>query len=158
MQISILGGGSWGTAMAHNISANHDVIMYIRGEENCRDINEFHENKLYLAGNKLRPNIVATTNIEDVVNNEIILNAIPTQNIRDMLMANAHKFNPNSIIVNLSKGIEKTTSKRISEIYEEFLPNNPFAAFSGPSHAEEVIADKFTSVVIASKEIGRAHV
>lgn len=152
MKISILGGGSWGTAMAHNLSSKHDIIMYIRGEENCRDINDYHENKRYFPGIKLSPKIVATTNIEDAFDNEIIVNAIPTQNIRQMLEESSSMFNEESIIVNLSKGIEKTTGKRISQIYEEFLPNNRFAALSGPSHAEEVILDKLTSVVISTRD------
>lgn len=152
MQISILGGGSWGTAMAQNISRKHDVLMYIRNNDNCHDININHENKRYLPGVKLRENIFASNDIEEVLNNEIVINAIPTQNIRSMLEENASKFNPKSIIVNLSKGIEKTTSKRISEIFKEFLPNNKYACLSGPSHAEEVILDIPTSIVISSDD------
>lgn len=152
MQISILGGGSWGTAMASNISGKNDVIMYIRNESNCDDINYNHENKRYLPGIKLNENIKATTDISKVLNNEIIINAIPTQNIRAMLESYSHLFNKDSIIVNLSKGIERTTSKRISEIFKEFLPDNKYAALSGPSHAEEVIINIPTSVVISSED------
>lgn len=152
MLISILGGGSWATAMAHNLSSRHDILMYVRNEENCRDINEFHENKRYMSGYKLKDNIKATTNIKDVLDNKIIINAIPTQNIRQMLSDSFSMFKNDSIIVNLSKGIEKKTGKRISEVFEEFLPSCTYSCLSGPSHAEEVIEDKYTSVVISTKD------
>ncbi|NLW51767.1 MAG: NAD(P)-dependent glycerol-3-phosphate dehydrogenase [Tissierellia bacterium] len=152
MKISILGGGSWGTAMAYNLSHKHDVIMYIRNKENACEINDHHENKRYLPGYILPDNISATSNIEEVLGNKIIINAIPTQNIRSMLEQFSDKFKEDSIIVNLSKGIEKSTSKRISEIFKEYLPNNTFAALSGPSHAEEVIIDSPTSIVVACED------
>lgn len=156
MKISILGGGSWGTAMAYNLSKKHDVILFIRNKENCDDINLHHENRRYLQGYKLPENITATNNIEEVLDNEIIINAIPTQNIRNMLENYSDKFTKNSIIVNLSKGLEQSTGMRISEIFNEYLPNNIFAALSGPSHAEEVIVDSPTSIVIACEDIQTA--
>lgn len=152
MNISILGGGSWATAMAHNLSKKHDILMYVRKKENCDEINIFHENKRYLKGAILADNIRATTDIRKVLSSEIIINAIPTQNIRAMLEEFSSYFPKESIIVNLSKGIEKSTSKRISEVFYEFLPYNKFASLSGPSHAEEVIVDQLTSIVISTPD------
>lgn len=151
MRISILGGGSWGTAVAHNLSSRHEILMYIRKKEDCDQINLNHENSKYLPGHKLSQSIKATYSIEEVLDNEIVINAIPTQNIRGLLENHASKFNKDSIIVNLSKGIEKNSGKRISEIFKEYLPNNIYSTLSGPSHAEEVIEDKYTSVVISSE-------
>lgn len=152
MNISILGGGSWGTAMAKALSVNHDILMYIRNDEYAKQINEDHENSRYLKGYKLPENIRATTDIKEVLKNKIIINAIPTQNIRSMLEKSSKDFNEDSIIINLSKGIEKGTNKRISEVFKEYLPKNKFVALSGPSHAEEVIEDMPTSIVIASED------
>lgn len=152
MKISILGGGSWGTAMAKALSSHHDILMYIRKEEYAQQINENHENSRYLKGYKLPDNIKATTDIKEALENKIIINAIPTQNIRSMLESNSKDFSEDSIIVNLSKGIEKGTNKRISEIFHEYLPNNKYAALSGPSHAEEVIEDMPTSIVISADD------
>ena len=152
MNITILGGGSWGTAMANNLSAQHNILMYIRDDERCNDINIYHENKRYLKGYKLPENIKATADITKALENKIIINAIPTQNIRSMLEKSAEYFNKDSVIVNLSKGIEKTTGKRISEVFAEFLPENRYAALSGPSHAEEVIENMPTSIVIATQD------
>lgn len=150
MEISILGGGSWATAMAHSLSDKHDVLLYVRNKENCDNINHNHENKRYLKGYKLKDNIRATQDISEIFKNKIIVNAIPTQNIRGMLEDFHSLFPIDAIIVNLSKGIEKTTYKRISEIFNEFVPECKYACLSGPSHAEEVIEDKFTSLVVSS--------
>lgn len=152
MEITILGGGSWGTAMANNLAKNHNVLMYVRNKENCDDINNHHENRRYLKGNKLSLNITATTDIKKALKNKIVINAIPTQNIRKILEENYMYFDKESIIVNLSKGIEKKTFKRISEVFKEFLPNNKFVALSGPSHAEEVILDVPTSLVLSVED------
>ncbi len=153
MQISVLGGGSWGTAMAKELSSKYDVLIYVRNEEARDSINNDHRNNRYLKDHNLPENIVASSNIEEVLKNKYIINAIPTQKIRTMLEENSQYFNEDNIIINLSKGIEEFTNKRISEIFKEFLPNNKFVTLSGPSHAEEVIDGVPTSMVAASEDL-----
>lgn len=156
MEISILGGGSWATAMAVELSKKYDIFMYVRNEENRDSINEKHINNRYLKDSILPENIKASSNIADVLKNKYVINAIPTQKIRGMLEENIDKFNKENIIINLSKGIELLTNKRISEIFKEFLPDNKFATLSGPSHAEEVILGVPTSIVVSSEYDGLA--
>lgn len=152
MQISVLGGGSWGTAISKELSKKYDILMYIRDKE-CKDyINKNHRNKKYLREHDLPENIVATSDIKKALKNKYIINAIPTQKIRSMLEDNYHLFNKDAIIINLSKGIEVSTNKRISNIFKEFLPENKFVALSGPSHAEEVIQSVPTSIVVSSDD------
>ncbi|WP_282926306.1 NAD(P)-binding domain-containing protein, partial [Helcococcus kunzii] len=150
MEISILGGGSWGTAMAKELSKKYDVLMYVRNEKSRDSINMNHRNDRYLVDHSLPENIKASSDISEVLKNKYVINAIPTQKIRSMLEENSKFFNDKNIVINLSKGIEKTTNKRISQIFEEFLPNNKFATLSGPSHAEEVIEAVPTSMVVSS--------
>ncbi len=156
MNISVLGGGSWATAISKELSKNHNIFMYVRDELNAKSINDNHQNIKYLKGNILPENIKAYTNIEDVLHNKYIINAIPTQKIRSMLEEYSEKFSKDSIIINLSKGIEMDTYLRISEIFKEFLPENKFVALSGPSHAEEVIKGVPTSLVAASEDFNIA--
>lgn len=156
MQISVLGGGSWGTAMAKELSSKYDVLIYVRNEEARDSINNDHRNNRYLKDHDLPENIAASSNIEEVLKNKYIINAIPTQKIRTMLEENSQYFNEDNIIINLSKGIEEFTNKRISEIFKEFLPNNKFVTLSGPSHAEEVIDGVPTSMVAASEYLEKA--
>lgn len=156
MEISILGGGSWGTAMAKELSKKYNILMYIRNEKSRDEINNNHKNDRYLVDYLLPENIKATSDISQALNNKYVINAIPTQKIRSMLEENSKYFNSNNIIINLSKGIEQTTSKRISQIFQEFLPNNKFLTLSGPSHAEEVIDSVPTSVVISGTDMEAA--
>ena len=150
MRITVLGGGSWGTAISQELSKNYDIDLYVRNEKTIESINNDHKNDRYLSEYVLNPNIKASSDIESLLKNKYIINAIPTQAIRKMLEANHSYFNDDSVIINLSKGIEVTTNKRISEIFAEFLPKVKFASLSGPSHAEEVIKSVPTSLVCAS--------
>lgn len=152
MKISILGSGSWGTAMAKELSNRYDILLYTRNKTTMDYINSIHKNDKYLKEYYLPENIIATTDINEIVKSEIIINAIPTQKIREFLKENYNLFNENSIIINLSKGIENQTSYRISQIFKEFLPKNRYVALSGPSHAEEVIESVPTSLVAASED------
>ncbi|MFM1535831.1 NAD(P)H-dependent glycerol-3-phosphate dehydrogenase [Helcococcus ovis] len=157
MEISVLGGGSWGTAISKELSSKYDVIMYVRNKDTCNSINNLHKNDRYLKDYILPDNIKASSNIKDVLKNKYVINAIPTQKIRNILEDYSKYFNEDNIIINLSKGIELNSNLSISEIFEEFLPNNKFVALSGPSHAEEVIESIPTSLVAASKDINLAR-
>ena len=83
---------------------------------------------------------------------------MPTSSIRDILKQIEGKISKETIIVNLSKGIEVETLDRISEISAEVLKNNPFVALSGPSHAEEVGKDIPTTVVASSENLEVAQI
>ena len=85
MEISILGAGSWATAMAYVLSKNYNVLLYARKIKDVESINIKHENKKYLDGFLLPENIRATNNIKDLFSNKYIVNAIPTQNTRSVI-------------------------------------------------------------------------
>lgn len=150
-KIAIIGGGSWGSALAMVLADNgHDVTMYVRNSENASEINNNHTNSRYLQDVKLNTEIVATTNIADVSDSEIVVFAVPTQNIRSVLNENSKVFNENCIFVNVAKGIEIGTNNRISEIFKEFYDEDRFVVLSGPTHAEEVAIKMPTAIVAAS--------
>ncbi|MDY3005456.1 NAD(P)-dependent glycerol-3-phosphate dehydrogenase [Anaerococcus sp. AGMB00486] len=150
MEISIIGAGSWASAIACVLAENNKVLMYARNEKDVNNINNKHINKKYFPNKLLNKNIRATDNIEDLFRNKILINAIPTQAIREVLEGVKEKLS-NKILINLSKGIEIKTYKRISEIIEELNSKCQYAVLSGPSHAEEVIDKMPTALVCASK-------
>src|SRR5699024_1184230 len=116
-------------------------------------INKYRENKKYLPKVKLPKNLYITNNVEETIQNkDIILLAVPTHGIREILEKYGRLIRKDQVIVNVSKGIENGSLMRISEIVEEFLPENKFVVLSGPSHAEEVALDLPTTVVVASKD------
>ncbi len=152
-KISVLGGGSWGTAIARLLAKNgNDVNFYIRNKVECQSIIENRENKKYLPGVELPENIFPTDSINTSIENcEIIVLAVPTNSVRSICEELSGKIDKGVIFVNLAKGLEMESHKRISEVVEEFF-ENPFVALSGPSHAEEVGKDIPTIVVVSSRD------
>ena len=151
-KISVLGGGSWGTALALSLAKKgHDIDIWMRDKKQCEDMNYTRENIKYLPGVVIPNNIRATNDLEKAISNkEILISAVPTQSVRDNIKNMKQYINKDQIIVNVSKGIEIGSLCRISEIIKEELPENEYVVLSGPSHAEEVARDLPTTVVVAS--------
>ena len=160
MKITLCGGGSWGTAIARLLSnKGHDVNFYIRNKSVIYDIKKNKENSKYLPGAKFENEINLTNNLLSVLKDiDIFVLAVPTTSSREILEEIKNYLGENVIIVNLSKGFEVDTLKRISEISKEILPRNPFVALSGPSHAEEVGKDIPTTVVASSENLDASKI
>ncbi|MGD9568451.1 MAG: NAD(P)H-dependent glycerol-3-phosphate dehydrogenase [Sedimentibacter sp.] len=153
-RITLLGGGSWGTALAKLLSENgHKVTVWLRDEEQCKTLSTERVNKKYLPNVKIPENIVFISNINEAAKDaEILLIVTPTQMIRSILKQIKDEYKTNKIIINASKGIEKGTMCLVSDIVKEETNNCIFAALSGPSHAEEVGLSMPTAITIASDE------
>lgn len=151
MEVSIIGAGSWATAIASSISEKVKVLMYARNINDVDNINKYHVNKKYFKSYKLSENIKASNYLDEVLNNKIIINAIPTQSIRGLYENHSKKLN-GKIFINLSKGIELKTYKRVSEVIKEINNTCQYAILTGPSHAEEVIEKMPTALVCASDD------
>lgn len=160
MNITLCGGGSWGTAIARLLSnKGHRVNFYIRNKSVIDDIKKNKENSKYLPGAKFINEINLTNDLDGVLNDiDVFVIAIPTSSIREILEKISGKISKETIIVNLSKGIEVETLDRISEISSEVLKDNPFVALSGPSHAEEVGKDIPTTLVASSSNLKAAEI
>lgn len=152
-KIGVLGGGSWGTALAILLSNKGlEVDMWVRNSEQVDSMNINRENKRYLPNVKLPDSLDVSTDLEKTLyKKDLILLSVPTHGVREALN-NAKKYiNKDQIIVNVAKGIENDSLLRISQIVEEILPHNNYAVLSGPSHAEEVAVNIPTTVVSASR-------
>jgi len=152
-KIGILGGGSWGTALAMLLAQKeYEVHIWVRNESQAEEIRVDRTNAKYLPGISIPKNIKVSTIVKDVVkDNEIVLLAVPTNSVREVLESIGDVVESGQIFVNVAKGIEMRSMKMISEIVAEYYPNNGFAVLSGPSHAEEVSREIPTTVVSASK-------
>ena len=151
MRISVLGAGSWGSAVYKLLTlAGHDVVIWARRERVAEALRN-GENPYYLPGVSL-PKAKAFTNVEEAVSgSEMLVFAIPAQYMRNFLEKNGHVLPRDAIYVNLAKGIEMETGKRMEEVFKEIIGEVAYATLSGPSHAEEVARDVPTSVVVASR-------
>lgn len=151
-KITVLGAGSWGTALAKTLSlTNQNVWVWGRDKNQIDDINKNHMNSKYLDGVNIPESITFTFNINNAIEGaEVIIFSVSSQANRKILEDIKDFVNKKTILVNVSKGLEKSTNKRGSEIFKEILPNNPFVALSGPSHAEEVAINIPTTLVASS--------
>lgn len=156
-RITLLGGGSWGTALSKLLSENgHEVKVWLRDENQCDELSKERVNKKYLPEVKIPLNIEFTSDINEAVKNaEIILIVTPTQITRSVLKQINDEYKKDKIIVNASKGIEMGTLSLVSDIVAQETINCSFAALTGPSHAEEVGLSLPTAITVAcdNKEV-----
>ena len=153
-QISIIGAGSWGTAIAILLSKQgYKIKLWVRENELLNTITNARENITYLPGVILPSNIYASGDIEFCCKeSEIIVIATPSHVVRSIVQQIKPFVRKDQVIVNLAKGIENDTLLRMSQVIGEFLPDNACAVLTGPSHAEEVARDIPTAVVVSSKK------
>lgn len=154
-KIGILGAGSWGTALGMVlIENNHGVKLWSRHEEQVHEINTTHTNQQYLKNIKLSDLIEASSNLEEIVKwADTLLFVIPTKATRQVAQQVASYMNKKMYIIHATKGLEQSTSKRISEVLTEELPEKyvkGVSVLSGPSHAEEVAVGDLTAITSAS--------
>ena len=152
-KISVIGAGSWGTTLAILLSEKGiDVKLWCRREELAREIKSKRENTQYLPGVKIPDNLIIENSLENSLeNSEIVFNVVPSEFVRSTLKSIKPYFK-NQIIVSATKGMEHSTSKRMSQVIEDELGNAKIAVLSGPNHAEEVSRKMPTASVIASKD------
>lgn len=154
-KVSVIGAGSWGTAIAFVLAENgHDCLLWARREEQAAEINTDNKNSAYLPDISLPKNLKATSNLEvAATHGEVIVMAVPTKGIRVVCSEMNNMIKEPKLFVHVSKGIEPDSLKRISEmIKEEITASNllDVVALSGPSHAEEVVEYHPTTVTAAS--------
>jgi len=152
--ISIIGAGSWGTTLAVLIAENgYDVALWVREKENKQSIVRERENKQYLPGIKIPSNVFIESSIEKVISKaDLVINAVPAQFTREVAKRYSKHINC-GIVVNVAKGIEIGTYKRMSEVLKEELGKVLIVTLSGPNHAEEVSRKMPTATVIASENV-----
>lgn len=154
MKIGVLGSGSWGTALAQVLSDNrHDVLIYGVSKEEVDDINRNHKNSRFFGDTNISESLKATIDISDLSTySDAFLIAVPTKAVPSVLAQIKPYITEKTVIINASKGFEWETNKRISECIRDSLSRKyaGVASIIGPSHAEEVILRKLTSVCAVS--------
>ena len=151
-KVSVIGAGSWGTALALLLYKNgHDVTVWSYQEEEVRMLSEKREHVSKLPGVKIPDGIFFTADIKEAVEEkDVVVLAVPSIHVRNT----AKKINPyvkdGQILVDVAKGIEEDTLMTLSQQIEEEIPQADVAVLSGPSHAEEVGRGLPTTVCIGA--------
>lgn len=151
LRITVLGGGSFGTAMA-NLSAKNgcETTLWVRDKKTVQALKKTHINKKYLPNHVLDDRLMFSHDLEESVKNkDIIFVAVPSSAVRETLQK-IRPFISHQAVVSLTKGIEKGTFSLMSDIIQDELPQVNFGVMSGPNLALEIMNNMPSASVIAS--------
>lgn len=157
MKSTVIGAGSWGTAIAQLLSDNGmKVSLWARRQEVAEEIKKSRENRSYLPGVRIPDEILVTSDLNEALDGaEFVIMAVPSQSMRSIVREVRKYIKSQSVIISAAKGIEVGTLLRMSQVIKEELPkelNVDVAVISGPSHAEEVAKRLPTAVVVAAEK------
>src|ERR1700760_4323844 len=145
-KIAILGGGSWGTALAIVLAHSHhqhDVALWVRRGALAGEMVETRENSAYLPGCHIPDQVAVSSDLAATLKNSaIVIGALPSAHARDVYTQALPSFDPESVLVSATKGLEPATHLRMSEVVHQTAASiraavPPFAVLSGPSFALE---------------------
>ena len=162
-KVAVIGGGSWGTALAFLVSRRGGpVVQWARDKYLVSEIQERRQNPIYMMGFEYPDNLQATNELTEAVRNaKYIISVTPSHTVRQVMNDCATHLDPDAIIISASKGIEQGTLSLMSEVLQDVLPKSfqhRLAFLAGPSFAKEVAEKKPTAVVVAAENeaIGEA--
>lgn len=150
MKVAAIGGGSWGTTVAHLCAHNTPTHLYARRPEVVEGIRERRENPRYLPGFELHGDLSASGDIEEVVADaDVLIMGVASGGFPETLAAIEGRIDPRVPIVSLAKGLDRGTGRRMTEIIADSFPENPIGVLTGPNLAKEILAGHAAASVIA---------
>ncbi len=156
--VTVIGSGSWGTALALAAARNNnEVRLWARDDKVASDIERTRRNPFYLSDVTLPDNVTATASLgEALTGSQFVVLVVPSHALREMMVKMSEFLTAEMILVSATKGVENQTLMRMSEVIEDTLRHKfkpCVAALSGPSFAREVVHGDPTAIVAASADI-----
>lgn len=153
-QITIIGAGAWGTALAQAFAARtKKVILIANNPLVIKEINEQHTNCLYLKTRRLANNIIAFDKLTELNKSQIIIIATPTFAVREICQLIKQQQIANNIpIIIASKGLEPNSLLMMSEVAEQLLINFSILVIAGPNFADEIADNQPAGATIAGND------
>ncbi|MGP8290480.1 NAD(P)H-dependent glycerol-3-phosphate dehydrogenase [Vreelandella zhanjiangensis] len=154
IKVAVLGGGSFGTALA-SIAADNGahVRQWMRDEALVAQINQEHRNGRYLPHYAINPAVQATTDLRSALENaELVLIAIPSKAFRSVVQAAKPWLTAQQILVSTTKGIEQDSFLLMSQVLTEETGFTHIGVIAGPNLASEIADKQLTATVIASAD------
>lgn len=151
--VTVLGGGSFGTAVANIIATNgHVSRLWMRDAARAERCQASRENTEYLPGYPLHDNLVATTDlIGSVSTSDIVVISVPSQSFREVAKLAAPHLRKDTIVISTTKGIDADGFFLMSQILEQELTDVRIGVLSGPNFAKEIVQNQYTGSVVASE-------
>lgn len=153
LKVAVLGGGSFGTAIANIVAANnHHTCLWMRSTEQAEKCQSERQNNRYLPGVPLHSQLRITADLEAAVGDaDLIFVSIPSHSFREICRLLKPLLPSNTVVVSTAKGIEPVGFTFMSQIIEQELPGHPVGVLSGPNFAREIVQQQQTGTVIASE-------
>jgi glycerol-3-phosphate dehydrogenase (NAD(P)+) len=154
IKVAVLGGGSFGTAIANILATNgHTTTLWMRSVEQADVCRREKQNQRYLPGYQLDPRLIISSDLVQATQGaSLIFISIPSNSFRQVVRDLSAIISSNAFIVSTAKGIEPDSFTLMSQILEQELPDNAIGVLSGPNFAKEIIQHHQTGTVIASKD------
>jgi glycerol-3-phosphate dehydrogenase (NAD(P)+) len=153
MSVCVIGAGSWGTSVAALVCANAPTVLWARRGEVAEHITRERRNPAYLSDLELPAELDATDDLASAVGRaDVVVMAVPSHGYRDVMAQAARHLRPWVPVVTLTKGLERSSLKRMSEVTVEEAPGHPVAVMTGPNLAREVLAGQPAASVVAIDE------
>lgn len=158
MRVTVLGAGSWGTTVASLLSRrDHQTLLWARKPEVAEEVNRDHRNSAYLPDAVLPSRLAATADLEQAARHaELLVVGVPTSAFRATLEDVRPHLMPWIPVISLSKGLERATHLRMTEVAKDVLPGRPVAALTGPNLAKEIMAGQAAASVVATEDLSVA--
>ncbi|MEO5724074.1 MAG: NAD(P)H-dependent glycerol-3-phosphate dehydrogenase [Ilumatobacteraceae bacterium] len=158
IKVAVVGAGSWGTTMAAIAAVNTPTVLWARREALANQINNEHVNGDYLSQFTLPADLCATSSLADAVSvADVLVIAVPSHGYREVAAQAAPYLRPWVPVVSLTKGLERSSRKRMSEVTIDEIPGHPVAVFTGPNLAKEILAGQPAASVVAIGDSTIAH-
>ena len=153
IRVAVIGGGSWGTTVAHLAAHHVPTLLWARREDLADEVNSAHTNERYLPGHRLHEDLRATADLAEAVSSaDVLVMGVPSLGFRSALEACAEHVRAWVPVLSLTKGFEQGTRLRMTQIVNEVLPGHPAAVLTGPNLAKEILAGDAAAAVIASPD------
>ncbi len=150
IRVGVVGAGSWGTTVASMAAINTPTLLWARNADTAATINESHRNPTYLGERELPAELQASSNLEEVVRDaDVVVMAVPSQGFREVLRQAAPLVRPWVPVVSLTKGLERDSGKRMTEVVADELSGHPAAVLTGPNLAKEIMDGQPAASVVA---------
>lgn len=151
IKVAVVGGGSWGTTVAHLAAHQVPTVLWARRPDLAEEINTRHTNERYLPGYELHPGLRCEPDLEQVISGaDVIVMGVPSQGFRSALEEVALHARAWVPVLSLTKGLEQGSRLRMTQVINEVMPGHPTGVLTGPNLAKEILAGDAAASVVST--------
>lgn len=154
-RVAVIGAGSWGTTVASLVANNAPTVLWARRGELAEELRTTRVNSRYLPGHRVHDELQVTDDVVDAVrDSSLVIVAVPSAGFRDVVRTLSLHLEPGAVLMSLTKGLERGTGRRMSEVLRDVAPEHPVSVLSGPNLAGEIAAGQPAASVVACDDAG----